>query len=156
MDRREFLHFSGMAALGLYASRLDGLQMGPSAVREGPAKRVAILGAGIAGLAAGLELTQGGHDVTILEAQLRPGGRVYTLRAPFSDGLHAEAGAGRIPSTHQLTLEYVKRFKLELEVCGKSYSTQESQTILSKSLRRNTDRTDHPLSEILPPAHEID
>jgi monoamine oxidase len=115
MDRREFLHFSGMAALGLYAGRLHGLQMGPSAVRQGPAKKVAILGAGIAGLAAGLELTQAGHDVTILEAQLRPGGRVYTLRAPFSDGLHAEAGAGRIPSTHQLTLEYVKRFKLELD-----------------------------------------
>ena len=62
-----------------------------------------------------LELTGAGHDVTILEAQMRPGGRVYTLRAPFSDGLHAEAGAGRIPSTHQLTLDYVKRFKLELD-----------------------------------------
>src|SRR6267143_5135081 len=115
MDRREFLQFSGMAALGLYSRRSDSLQIGSSVVRQGAAKRVVILGAGIAGLAAGLELTQAGHDVTILEAQLHPGGRVYTLRAPFSDGLYAEAGAGRIPSTHHLTLEYVKRFKLELD-----------------------------------------
>jgi len=115
MDRREFLQLSGMAALGLYSSRLPGLQSGSSALRKGPAKRVAILGAGISGLAAGLELVKAGHDVTILEAQLRPGGRVYTLRAPFSDGLYAEAGAGRIPITHTLTLDYVKRFKLELD-----------------------------------------
>jgi monoamine oxidase len=95
MDRRQFLQLSSMAALSLYASRLHGSQMGSSAT-QGPAKKVTILGAGIAGLAAGLELAQAGHDVTILEAQLRPGGRVYTLRAPFSDGLYAEAGAGRI------------------------------------------------------------
>ena len=102
MDRRAFLKLGGVASVGL-------------ALRAGPAKKVVILGAGISGLAAGLELTQAGHDVTILEAQLRPGGRVYTIRAPFSDGLHAEAGAGRIPSTHHLTLDYVKRFQLELD-----------------------------------------
>ena len=115
MDRRRFLQCSGMAALGLYGRRFDGLQMGSAATRPGAAKKIIILGAGIAGLAAGLELVQAGHDVTILEAQLRPGGRVYTLRAPFSDGLHAEAGAGRIPSTHHLTLDYVKRYKLDLD-----------------------------------------
>jgi monoamine oxidase len=37
------------------------------------------------------------------------------LREPFSDGLYAEAGAGRIPSTHALTLSYVERFKLDLD-----------------------------------------
>ncbi len=89
--------------------------MGRVDLRAGPAKKVVILGAGVSGLAAGLHLTEAGHDVTILEAQLRPGGRVYTIRAPFSDGLYAEAGAGRIPSTHHLTLDYVKRFKLELD-----------------------------------------
>lgn len=115
MDRREFLQLSSMAAVSLYANRLHALQTESSDVRKGPGKKVAILGAGIAGLAAGLELAKAGHDVTILEAQLRPGGRVYTLRTPFSDGLYAEAGAGRIPVTHTLTLDYVKRFKLELD-----------------------------------------
>lgn len=105
-SRRAFLRVSGAASLGF---------LGRAVVRASPAKKVVILGAGMSGLAAGLELTQAGHDVTILEAQLRPGGRVYTVRAPFSDGLHAEAGAGRIPSTHHITLDYVKRFHLELD-----------------------------------------
>ena len=120
MDRRAFLQLSGKSALGVYAGGiyprgLGALQMGSAAVPQGPAKKIVILGAGVAGLAAGLELVEAGYDVTILEAQLRPGGRVFTIRAPFSDGQHAEAGAGRIPSTHHLTLDYVKRFNLELE-----------------------------------------
>ncbi|SRR5713101_5098184 len=65
-------------------------------------------------LVAGYELTEAGHDVTILEAQLRPGGRVQTIREPFSDGLYAEAGAARIPDNHDLTLHYVKHFGLAL------------------------------------------
>src|SRR5262249_27522791 len=53
-------------------------------------------------------------DVTLLEAQTRPGGRVHTLRDPFDDGLFAEAGASRIPTTHDLTLGYVRTFGLTL------------------------------------------
>ena len=53
--------------------------------------------------------------MTILEANTRPGGRVYTLRDQFSDGLYAEAGAGRIPEWHDLTLKYVNEFGLTLE-----------------------------------------
>src|SRR5205807_635732 len=37
------------------------------------------------------------------------------LREPFSDGLYAEAGASRIPETHDLTLKYVKLFGLTLD-----------------------------------------
>ena len=69
----------------------------------------------MAGLTAGYELTQLGHDVTILEARTRPGGRVHTLREPFSDGLYAEAGAARIPDRHDLTLKYVHLLGLPLE-----------------------------------------
>ena len=74
-----------------------------------------MLGAGMAGLVAAYELSKLGHDVTILEARMRPGGRVHTLREPFSDGLYAEAGAARIPDNHELTLKYVKEFELPLE-----------------------------------------
>src|SRR5262249_58505134 len=77
-------------------------------------KKVLVVGAGLAGLVAAYELTQAGHDVTILEAQLRPGGRVQTVREPFSDGLYTEAGAARIPDNHDLTLYYVKHFCLTL------------------------------------------
>jgi monoamine oxidase len=82
---------------------------------KGPSKKVLILGAGMAGLVAGYELTQLGHNVTILEARKRPGGRVHTLRDPFSDGLYAEEGAARIPENHDLTLKYVNLFELPLE-----------------------------------------
>lgn len=69
----------------------------------------------MAGLAAGYELSKLGHDITILEARTRPGGRVHTMREPFADGLHAEAGAARIRNNHELTLKYVKEFDLPLE-----------------------------------------
>jgi monoamine oxidase len=81
---------------------------------EARKKEVVIVGAGLAGLVAGYELTKSGHDVTILEAQLRSGGRVQTIREPFSDGLYAEAGAARIPDNHELTLRYAKHFGLTL------------------------------------------
>jgi monoamine oxidase len=77
--------------------------------------KVLILGAGIAGLAAAIKLRETGHTVRILEARRRPGGRIHTLRSPFSDGLYAEAGAGRIPSSHELTLAYAEKFQLALE-----------------------------------------
>jgi monoamine oxidase len=49
----------------------------------------------------------------VLEAQQRVGGRVHTLRSPFTHGLYAEVGAMRIPRAHTLTLAYVSRFGLE-------------------------------------------
>jgi len=73
---------------------------------------VVIVGAGLAGLSAGYELAQAGHEVTILEATMRPGGRALTIREPFSDGLYAEAGAARFYDIHDLTLKYVRLFNL--------------------------------------------
>jgi monoamine oxidase len=48
--------------------------------------------------------------VSILEARTRPGGRVYTLREPFSDGLHAEAGAQFFNDHCHQVMRYVKLF----------------------------------------------
>lgn len=45
---------------------------------------------------------------------MRPGGRVHTIREPFSDGLHVEAGARFVPSYHDFTVKYVKEFNLRL------------------------------------------
>ncbi len=80
---------------------------------DGVAKRVVIIGGGLAGLVAAYELKRAGHDVVVLEAQNRVGGRVHTLRS-FAPGLYAEAGAMRIPRAHDLTLAYCERFELPL------------------------------------------
>ncbi|MGX1983908.1 monoamine oxidase [Thermolongibacillus altinsuensis] len=75
-------------------------------------KKIIIVGAGMAGLVAASLLKQAGHHVTILEASERVGGRIYTLRSDFMDGQYLEAGAMRIPHTHLLTLEYIRKFNL--------------------------------------------
>lgn len=72
-----------------------------------PRGPILVLGAGMAGLAAAWELDAAGHDVTVLEARTRPGGRVHTLRDPFADGLHAEAGAVALSSTYTETIRYL-------------------------------------------------
>ncbi len=114
IDRREFLKLGVLAASAQLAP-LRSWSFTPQALPQTASpKKVLVLGAGLAGLVAAYELTQAGHDVTVLEAQLRPGGRVQTLREPFSDGLYAEAGAARIPDNHDLTLHYVKHFGLAL------------------------------------------
>jgi monoamine oxidase len=106
--RREFLRQLTFATL----SAATGFT--PLAVRGVAPKRVIVVGAGLAGLSAAYELGALGHDVTVLEAQQRPGGRVQTLRGLFEDGLFAEAGASRIPSSHDLTLGYTRMFGLVL------------------------------------------
>jgi monoamine oxidase len=76
-------------------------------------QKVVVVGAGMAGLTAAYELKRAGHKLVVLEAQQRLGGRIRTLRDPFTDGLYAEVGAMRIPRTHALTLAYIDQFGLK-------------------------------------------
>ena len=82
---------------------------GPGARRQ----RILVLGAGLAGLAAAWELEEAGHDVTVLEARTRPGGRVLTIRDPFADGLYADAGAVAFSSTYTQANRYIDALGLE-------------------------------------------
>src|SRR5262249_32290207 len=96
ISRRKFLGAAMASAAARYLCGAPGWALpGPLVPRPAGSRRIAILGAGLAGLAAGWELKRAGHDVTILEAQLHPGGRVHTIREGLSDDLYAEAGAGR-------------------------------------------------------------
>lgn len=144
MRRREFLKQTAVAAATLSASSLNTFALDQRSLeRRGTAKKVIIIGAGLAGLSAAYELTQAGHDVTVLEARLRPGGRVYTLRDSFAEGLYAEGGASRIPNHHQFTLKYAELFGLVLDpfqppnlppvyyVRGKKFQTTTGQKIES-------------------------
>jgi monoamine oxidase len=92
----------------LLATPQAGLEALPSEPRD-----VVVIGAGLAGLVAAFELKRRGHRPTVLEAQNRVGGRIYTLRT-FAPGLYAEAGGMRIPRAHDLTLEYCRLFGLPM------------------------------------------
>jgi monoamine oxidase len=100
---------SHIPSSAIAAAARDGLER-----RAAPARRVVIVGAGMAGLVAAYELARAGHDPVILEARSRVGGRIHTLREPFTHGLYAEVGAMRIPRSHHLTLTYCERFGLRL------------------------------------------
>src|SRR5437867_2600323 len=86
-------------------------------------KKVLIVGAGMAGMAAGILLKQAGHHVTVIEANgNRVGGRIKTFRqhpdfspkAPFADrSQYAEAGAMRLPDFHPLTLALIDKLGLK-------------------------------------------
>ena len=119
LDRRAFVRRAGTALAGVALTSCTDL-VGPGAspgtlLGADVPKRVVVIGAGMAGLVAAYELDRAGHQVAVLEARSRTGGRVLTVREPFTAGLFAEAGAARIPRQHELTLGYARHFGLTLD-----------------------------------------
>lgn len=114
--RREFLKRSILAA-----TALPGLRSGIAAAsreniqRSGVAKKVIVIGAGLAGMSAAYELTQAGHEVTVLEARMRSGGRVWTMRDAYPEGMYAEAGATNVFDNHEWTMKYIKLLGVALD-----------------------------------------
>ena len=89
-----------------------------------------ILGAGIAGMTAALEMARLGYTCTILEARAAAGGRVRTIRAgdvvnetdtsqtcqfDVDENLYFNAGPSRIAQHHEFLLGYCRDFGVELE-----------------------------------------
>ena len=62
--------------------------------------RVAVIGAGLAGLTCAYRLREAGVDVTVYEASARTGGRMHTLRGAFPSGQVCELGAELIDHDH--------------------------------------------------------
>src|SRR5688500_8525441 len=73
---------------------------------------VIIIGAGLAGLAAGDFLKSHGYNIRILEAESRVGGRVATYRLP--DNIHFELGAFSFGDGEQPLWNYIQRFNLSV------------------------------------------
>lgn len=114
VSRRKFLLQSLTSAAAL---PLLGLELSQGRVSiAAPAKRVVIIGGGLAGLSAAYELSQAGHEVTVLEARARPGGRVFTIRGQFADGMYAEAGATNVFDVHHWTIKYAKHLGVDLDL----------------------------------------
>jgi monoamine oxidase len=117
ITRRDFARYAlgTVASAAFFPSHLRLAAHDPWKPGSSTRKRVIVLGGGLAGLSAAYELNAAGHDVVILEARARPGGRVLTVRDPFPDGLYAEFGATRISDTNDWVLKYVSSFGLSLE-----------------------------------------
>ncbi len=142
MNRRQWLKLVGraggtaavlttMKAMGLMQSAATGTERPQLAVGSGDGKKVAILGAGLAGMTAAYELSKAGYSCQILEARDRAGGRCWTIRGgdaiaetdsqqtcPFdqADHLYINPGPARIPYHHQAVLGYCKEFGVPMEV----------------------------------------
>ena len=103
ISRRKLLLSASLAATAAIA---------PPVLAQRPS-RILIVGAGPAGLTAAYDLLRAGLDVQVFEASNRAGGRMHTLREPFTDGLYAEAGAQLLldPSPGS---EFAREFGLEM------------------------------------------
>ena len=110
INRRSFVRRSAAGMVGLAAAA------SPLAARVAArAQKIIVIGAGMSGLSTAFELVALGHDVTVLEARTRPGGRVFTLRETFADGLYADAGAMQVYDSHARGQRYIKQFGLDLD-----------------------------------------
>ncbi len=138
MRRRDLLALIGAAAGGsaMYLAMTalghaaESTYTGPLHLQGDPkGASVLVLGAGVAGMIAAMELRQAGYRVTILEYNDRAGGRTWTIRGgdrftelggavqdcTFDDGLYINPGPWRIPYHHRAMLDYCKRLGVALE-----------------------------------------
>jgi monoamine oxidase len=115
LSRREFLANMGKLAvvggIGPVAWPLRNVLAAPA---PGPAVKVAIVGAGLAGLTCGDELNTNGIKADLYDANNRVGGRCFSL-SDFFPGQVAERGGEFIDNLHKTMLGYAKRFNLALE-----------------------------------------
>ena len=87
-------------------------------------KRVVVIGAGFAGLAAADALRAGGAEVTVLEARDRVGGRVWSV--PFGEGAVVERGAEFILPGYESMEALVARFGIPMVLKGTPYGRRVS------------------------------
>ena len=92
----------------------------------GGTTRVAVLGAGLAGLSAATRLADAGLDVTVLEARDRVGGRVWseTVETPLGPAV-VERGAEFVLDGYDVLAEVAQALGLRLVDTGMSYYVRE-------------------------------
>jgi monoamine oxidase len=103
---------------------------------------VAIIGAGIAGLAAALELEARGFKVCVLEAKDRTGGRIQSMHQL---GENAEAGATYIGAGYARFMALAERFSIPLiDVTPILEFFREQELVLNGEIIRQSEWPDHP------------
>ncbi len=76
-------------------------------------KTIAIIGGGIAGLNAAYQLKKQGINATVYEAANRTGGRMFTIRNTFGDGITTDLGGEFVDTNHQDILDLAKEFNVD-------------------------------------------
>ena len=115
---------------------------------------ILIAGAGLAGLAAARDLTGMGAEVTVLEARDRVGGRVWTIREPFADSQHAEAGGDMIDEGHAELRRLAGEMGLRLTRIlrgGFAYARPDARgrtRVLSRAAGRGWERLEASLADL--------
>ncbi|MBX9962145.1 MAG: FAD-dependent oxidoreductase [Burkholderiales bacterium] len=107
-SRRHFLVAGGALALAAATGRTNAASR-----RKQP--KVAIVGAGLAGLAAAHTLRKAGLHATVIEGSTRIGGRCWSEREAFTDGQVAERGGEFVDSVHEELIALVRELHLELD-----------------------------------------
>ena len=108
LGRRSFARQSAsLLAAGALAPWLDACK------RDGP--RIAVVGAGLAGLSCAYRLRRAGVHCTVYDAQARVGGRVWTAYGKFRDGLYGELGAEFIDTEHETLRRLCRELRLVLD-----------------------------------------
>lgn len=103
---------------------------------------VAVVGAGISGLMAALELEAQGFRVRVLEAQGRTGGRIHSMRQL---GDNAEAGATYIGAGYERFMALAGRFGIPLiDVTPILEFFREQELVLGQEIIRQREWPDHP------------
>ena len=87
----------------------------PRIARAHEAPRVAIVGAGIAGLTAALELADHGVRATVYEASDRVGGRMFSCSGYFDEGQVSEWCAELLDSDNVALFDLAARFGLDVD-----------------------------------------
>jgi monoamine oxidase len=114
-SRRQFLQLGALASGMVMVQPIQALSIDDKwNLKKGKSQKVLILGAGMSGMSAAIELLNLGHEVSLLEGQMRAGGRVQTLRSPLAANLYADIGAARIPEDHHWTMKYINKYGLQL------------------------------------------
>ena len=105
-DRRTFLAGAGASLAALALGR------GARAASGAASQRIAIVGAGIAGLTAAMTLQDHGVAATVYESSTRVGGRMHSLPGFWDDGQTSEWCGELTDTTHTVMHALTKRFGL--------------------------------------------
>jgi len=104
-SRRQFIRDMALAAgsMTILPSFLSNKKAAPDIV---------IVGAGMAGLNAAYQLNKKGIRATVYEASARAGGRMFTMKDQFGEGITTDIGGEFVDTTHADILQLAKEFNL--------------------------------------------